>query len=165
MENSLQIISPTCKRRLQIQGYQNYSDKELNDYKYGIRFAYILCTTLFGLGLLLSNLTVLIVAAAIATIGAFPPYHPFDYLYNYAIRHILNKPKMPPRTNQGRFACGIAAIWLAITIYLLHSNYTVAGYILGGMLLVVAILVSALDICIPSIIYNALFKREQQKTN
>jgi len=69
---------------------------------------------------------------------------------------------MPPRPNQGRFACGIAAIWLAIIIYLLHSNYTVSGYIFGGMLLVVALLVSALDICIPSIIYNALFKGKQQ---
>jgi hypothetical protein len=163
MENTSQIISPTCKKRLQIQGYENYSDKELNDYKFGIRFAYILCTTLVGLGLLLNNLTVLTVAAAIATIGTFPPYHPFDYLYNYAIRHILNKPKMPHRTNQGRFACGIATIWLSITIYLLHSDYTVAGYILGGMLVVVALLVSTLDICIPSIIYNALFTKVRKR--
>lgn len=57
-------------------------------------------------------------AFIIALWGSFPPYHPFDYLYNYLIRHLLNKPKIPPRTNQGRFACGIATAWLSGTIYL-----------------------------------------------
>ena len=155
------MISAVCKKRLHTQGYQGYSDRELNDYKYGIRFAYALCTTLAGLGLVLSNITLLIIAAVIALAGILPPYHPFDYLYNHAVRHILKKPKIPPRTNQGRFACGVAFVWLTITIYLLYNNHFITGNILGGILLSVAILVSAMDICIPSMVYNFLFRKEK----
>lgn len=159
MKSKINNISPVSKMRLQIQGYQGYSDRELNDYKFGIRFAYALCTTLVGLWFILNNITPLIIAAVIALIGIFPPYHPFDYLYNYAIRHLFKKPKMPPRTKQGRFACSVAFVWLAITSYLLYNDHFIAGYIMGGLLLAVAIQVSVLDICIPSMVYNFLFRK------
>jgi hypothetical protein len=103
-----------------------------------------------------------VIAAIIAFAGAFPPYHPFDYLYNYGVRNLLGKPKLPPRTNQGRFACGIASVWLAITIYLLYNNHTVSANILAIALLAVGILVVTTDICIPSIIYNGIFKNENR---
>jgi GNAT superfamily N-acetyltransferase len=57
---------------------------------------------------LLANLEILGVAMIITFFGSFPPYHPLDYLYNYVVRPWIGKPKMPPRTNQGRFACRIA---------------------------------------------------------
>lgn len=152
-------ISPSCRRRLHVQGYERFSDKELNDYKFGIRFAYAGCITLVAFGLVFQSKPILTIAAIIAFAGTFPPYHPFDYLYNYGVRYLLDKPKLPPRTNQGRFACGIASVWLAITIYLLYNNYTVAGNILAIMLFSVGVLVSTTDICIPSIIYNSIFKK------
>ena len=98
----------------------------------------------------------------VAFFGSFPPYHPVDYLYNYVIRHWIGKPKMPSRTNQGRFACGIATVWLGSTIYLFHTGHDIWGYILGTALVIVATLVSTLDICIPSMIYNYLFKKKNQ---
>ena len=111
MDEKKPIISPTTKRRLIVQGYYCYSDKELNDYKYGIRFAYYSCDLLVILGLLLTNSWILAVAMTIAFLGWLLPKHPFDYLYNYAIRYMINKPEIPPRTKQVRFACGIAAAW------------------------------------------------------
>jgi hypothetical protein len=161
MNTSTPIISATCRRRLHVQGYQNYSDQELNDYKYGIRFAYYLCGSLVILGLLLTSINVLIVMMAIAFLGTLPPYHPFDYLYNYGVRHLINKPKLPPRSNQGRFACGIATIWLGMVIYLFYSGFYVWGYIAGGILVSVAALVSTMDICIPSMIYNKFFLKKK----
>jgi len=163
MNNEAPFISETCKRRLHVQGYVNYSDKELNDYKYGIRFAYGLCITLVATGLAFNNIPVLSFIALIAFVGAFPPYHPFDYLYNYGVRQLLNKPKMPPRTNQGRFACGIASAWLVGVIYLLHANQVLIGNILGAALFAVGVLVATTDICIPSMIYNSIFLRPQVK--
>lgn len=56
MNSKTQLISATCKRRLHVQGYQKYSDTELNDYKYGIRFAYALCITLVAIGLILNSI-------------------------------------------------------------------------------------------------------------
>ena len=104
MDEKNSIISQTTKRRLIVQGYNCYSDKELNDYKYGIRFAYYLCDSLVILGLLLTNLWILAIAMTIAFFGWLLPKHPFDYLYNYVVRRMINRPEIPPRTNQVRFA-------------------------------------------------------------
>lgn len=159
MDTGVKLISSTCRKRLHIQGYDNFSDKELNDYKYGIRFAYVGCVTLVAFGIYFQSIPILAITAVIAFAGAFPPYHPFDYLYNFGVRHLLTKPKMPPRTNQARFACGMASIWLVITIYLLYNNFTVLGNILAIALFAIGALVATTDICIPSMIYNSIFKR------
>jgi len=163
MNNETPFISATCKSRLHVQGYRNYSDKELNDYKYGIRFAYGLCITLVAAGLIFNSIPVLSFTALIAFAGAFPPYHPFDYLYNNGVRQLLNKPKIPPRTKQGRFACGIATAWLVVVIYLLYNNQVLIGNILGAALFAVGALVTTTDICIPSRIYNSIFLKREVK--
>jgi hypothetical protein len=165
MKSSECNISPVRRERIKTQGYLGFTDSELNDFKFGIRFAYYLCGSLVVLGLLLADLKILTTAMIIAFFGMLPPYHPFDYLYNYVIRHLLNKPKMPPRSNQGRFACGIATVWLSGVIYLFHIDLTFWGYITGGILVSITILVSTLDICIPSMIYNFLFKRQAEPDN
>jgi hypothetical protein len=156
---SQSCISPVRKKRLETQGYTGFTDAELNDFKFGIRFAYYLCGSLVVLGLVLTNLKILAVAMAVAFVGAFPPYHPFDYLYNFGIRHLVSKPRIPPRSNQGRFACGIATLWLGGIIYLFYAGLDFWAYLAGGILVSVAALVSTMDICIPSIVYNFLFKK------
>lgn len=155
------VISPVRKKRLEKQGYTSFTDAELYDLKFGIRLAYYACGSIVILGLLLTDTRILGVSLALAFFGMFPPYHPVDYLYNYAIRHWLNKPKLPPRPPQGRFACIIATIFLGIIIYLLMSGFLIGGYILGGALVASAVLVSTMDICIPSMIYNRLFGRSK----
>ena len=159
MNNETTIISPTCRKRLYVQGYDNFSDQELRDYKFGIRFAYAACITLVAIGLILQSIPVLAVTAAIAFVGAFPPYHPFDYVYNYGVRHLVKKPKMPPRTNQVRFACGLASAWLAVSIYLFYANYILAANIMTIILFMIGALVTTTYICIPSMIYNGIFKK------
>ena len=163
MENKDCNITPAQRKKLETQGYTGYSDAELYDFKFGIRFAYYLCGSIVILGLLMTNLMILGAALIIAFWGSFPPYHPFDYLYNYVIRHWIGKPKMPPRTNQGRFACRIATVWLGGTIYLFYTGYDAWGYLLGIALVFIAALVSTMDICIPSMIYNLLFKPKTNK--
>jgi hypothetical protein len=165
MNSKSQPVSPSCRRRLHAQGYQNYSDQQLGDFKIGIRFAYGLCTILFATGLFLTSPKVLMVAATVAFLGAFPPYHPFDYLYNYVVRHFIRKPKLPSRSNQGRFACGIASVWLTTIIFLIMGGNLMVANILGGLLLVVALLVTTTDICIPSMVYNFLFGSKPTTNN
>lgn len=162
MQNETDILSPARKKRLHIQGYQCYSDEQLNEYKYGIRFAYALCTVMAAVGLIFNNLTLLTITAIVALGGAILPNHPFDYLYNYGVRHVFKKARIPHRTNQGRFACGVASVWLTVTIWSLHNQNFITGYILGGLLLFVAIFVSTMDICIPSMIYNFFFSKRKQ---
>lgn len=160
MEHQECNITPQQRNRLETQGYKGYSDTELNDFKFGIRFAYFACVFLVILGLLLTNLKILGAAMIIAFWGSFPPNHPFDYLYNYVIRHWIGKPQIPHRTNQGRFACQIATVWLGVTIYLFYTGHDTWGYIFGIALVFLGTLVSTMDICIPSMIYNFLFKQK-----
>jgi uncharacterized membrane protein len=76
-----------------------------------------------------------------------------DYIYNY-IAHHIKKPPVPERSAQGRFACKLATFTLATIIVLMVSDYLIPSYILGGFLLISAALVSTVDYCIPSKIYN-----------
>jgi hypothetical protein len=153
-------ISQSRISRIKVQGYDSgFTDEEISVHAVGNRFAFQLCTLLFTTGLILTNTTILTIAAVVAFLSVILPYHVFDYLYNYSVRHWFNRPKLPRRTAQAKFACGLAALWIAAIIYLFYSSLFVWGYVLGGVLFVVAILVSTLDICIPSMIYNTLFRR------
>lgn len=157
------VISPTRKRRLEAQGYCDFTDSELTQYKFGIRFAYYVCGSIVALGLLLANLKILTVALAVAFLGSFPPYHPFDYLYNYGVRYLFGKPRIPPRSNQGRFACAMATVMNGGIIFLFYFGLNFWAYVVGAVLVSSAVLVSTIDICIPSIVYNYLFKKKHEQ--
>lgn len=152
------LISPARIKRLKAQGYLNCSDSDISELSLGNKFAYILCSFILLIGIITANIPILSAMMTIAFFGIVLPYHPFDYLYNYSLADMIGKPKLPPRSKQLKFACTIATTGIAITIYLFYSGFTTAGYILGGSLFSVALLVSTTDICIPSIIYNFIFK-------
>lgn len=152
------MISPARIRRLKVQGYCNLKDYELSELAFGNRFAYILCSTLLLTGVITSNIPILSVMLFIAIFGILLPYHPFDYIYNGLLSNLMKKPKLPPRSKQLKFACMIATAGITSIILLFYAGLTLAGYITGGLLFLVAFLVSTTDICIPSIIYNFLFK-------
>lgn len=158
MKTKKGLISITRINRLRVQGYCNYSDADLSELAFGNRFALILCSAIVLIGVITANIPVLFTMMIVALFGVILPNMPFDYIYNYIIRGMLNKPKLPPRSKQAKFACSIATIWLAGTIYLFYAGFNTAGYISGGLLSSVALLVSYTDICIPSIIYNFLFR-------
>ena len=158
MNNSGNLISSERIGRLKVQGYRDMSDGDISQLAFGNRFAYIVCSTILLVGVITANIPVLGTMMIIAFFGVVLPYHPFDYIYNHLVRRVLDKPRLPRRSNQLKFACGVATIWIAATIYLFYYGFAMAGYIAGGMLFSVAFLVSTTDICIPSIIYNFLFK-------
>lgn len=157
------LISPVRKKRLEVQGYCEFTYPELTGYKFGIRLAYYVCGSIVALGLLLANVKILGVALMLAFLGMFPPYHPIDYLYNYVVRFVFNKPRIPPRSNQGRFACAIATVMVAGIISLFYFGLNFWGYVVGAVLISSATLVSTMDICIPSIIYNYLFNKKHEQ--
>lgn len=123
------LISPRRISRIKTQGYNSgFTDEEISTHAIGNRFAYQACTALFLIGLVAGSIPVLAVAAGIALLTVILPYHPFDYLYNYGLRQWLDRPALPPRTAQAKFACGIAAIWLGAIIYLFHISLMGWGY-------------------------------------
>lgn len=158
MSTNHQLLSTTRIKFLRAQGYCNLSDAEISGLAFGNRFAYIVCGSIVAIAVAASHVPTLIAMTVVAFLGIVLPYHPFDYVYNHVLRGMLNKPELPPRSKQLKFACVIATLWLIATTYLFYAGLVIAGYVLGGLLVAVAFLVSATDFCIPSMIYNFLFK-------
>lgn len=154
------MISENRLFRIREQGYCNMTDEQIDGLAFGNRFAYILCSTILLVGVITTHIPTLSAMLAVAFFGVILPYHPFDYLYNHVVRHILKKPKLPKRSKQLKFACALATLFIAGIIYTFSYGMILAGNIIGYSLLAVAFAVSYLDLCIPSIVYNYMTKYE-----
>ena len=150
-------ISPTTQRRLEIQGFVGIDEQTLAATAPWLRLAFGLCTVLAAAGTILASPVFLYALAPIALLGAIFPVHPFDLIYNYGLRHFTRTPPLPKRGPPGRFACGLGAVWLVATAVAFQYGALTTGYVLGGMLSVVGLLVSTIDFCIPSLIFRAIF--------
>jgi hypothetical protein len=148
------------RKYLQIQGHY-LDDEALAEIGPWMRWPYVLCSTMVIVGVVLASPWVIWTLAAIAAGTVFLPSHPFNYIYNYGVRHLTGTRPLPPSTAQGKFACGVGAAWLVGIGIAFFVGATTVGYVLGGVLAAVATLVASTHVCIPSMIYNALFQRKQ----
>ena len=158
MKTKKNELSTIRINRIREQGYTNQCNQEINDLAFGHRFAFRFCTTLLIIGVVFSNIPLLSVMLCIAFFGVVLPYHPFDYIYNHVLSKRMHLPKLPRRSPQLKFACANATLFIGGTIILFNSNFILAGYALGGLLIGVALLVSTIDFCIPSIIFNSIIR-------
>jgi hypothetical protein len=154
-------LSATTRRRLNVQGFSDVDDETLAEGAPWLRMAFGMCALLAGAGTALASPTILWILTPIAALAALFPVHPFDLIYNHGIRYLQNSGPLPKRRAQSRFACGVGAVWLVATAWAFQSGALIVGYIWGGALTGVAVLVSTTDVCIPSMIYNALFSRSR----
>lgn len=165
MKTTTKQLSASRLNRIREQGYTSQNYQEINDLAYGNRFAFRLCTSILVIGVLSANTTVLALMMGVAFMSTLLPNHLFDYIYNYMLAKRMNKPQLPPRSAQLKFSCAIATCWIGATIYFFEMNMMLAGYIMGGMLIIIAALLSIIDLCIPSMIYNALFIKKVNTSN
>ena len=160
MKTNKTKLSSVRIKRIREQGYYSQCDQDIIDLAFGNRFAFRLCTSFIIIGVVFANTPLLSIMMLVAFMSVLLPNHVFDYIYNNIISKQLNKPKLPPRSSQLKFSCSIATIWIGATIYLFSNELFLAGYIVGGMLIGVASLLSIIDLCIPSIIYNSIFNNK-----
>ena len=149
--------SPQRISRLRTQGYVAPSDQQLAEFAFGHRFAFKLCFALLAMAVASANIPFLAIIMCFEFLGIVSPRHPFDHIYNGIIRKWTAGVELPSRAPQLRFACKLALICTGITVLLFLNEQMIAGYLLGSSLVLVAGLVGFLDLCIPSIIYKALF--------
>ena len=152
-------LSATLRHRLDIQGYACESDATLAQTQLWLRMSPAMCATIAGIGTALAAPPVLWGLMIFAVLGAILPFHPFDLIYNFGIRRITATPELPRNGPPRRFACGMASVWLLATGGLFYADLDIAGYLLGGALVAVAALITVSHICIPSLVYRALFGR------
>jgi hypothetical protein len=153
-------MSPSTLRcRVEAQGFRGLDDAALAEIGPWLRWSPALCAVVMAAGTILASPPVLWALAVIALLGAVFPAHPFDLLYNTVARHLTGTRPLPRHGPQRRFACGLAAAWLAGTGLAFDLEAMTAGYVLGGTLTAVAALVGATHFCIPSLVYNRLSGR------
>ncbi len=151
-------VSERTRHRLAVQGYRDLTADTLVAVAPWVRFSPALCATVMAVGTVLASPVVLWSLAAIAALGAVFPRHPFDLLYNYGLRHWAGTPALPRNGAPRRFACGVATVWLTATGLAFSAGMLAVGYTLGVLITATATLVSTTDICIPSMVYRALFQ-------
>jgi hypothetical protein len=148
------------RKYLQIQGY-NLDDDTLSEIGPWMRWPYVLCASILTVGVVLASPWVIWALATIAIATVFLPSHPFNYVYNYGVRHLTGTRPLPPGTRQGKFSCGVGGTWLLGTGAAFFVGATTVGYVLGGVMAAMAALVATTHVCIPSIVYNVLFENKQ----
>ncbi len=150
-------LSVITQKRLARQGYVGIESEVLEKIAPWTRFSPALCTAFMGAGTALASPLLLWIVCTTAVLGAIFPRHPFDLLYNHLVRRWTGTSPLPKNAAPRRFACGMAGGWLAGTATAFQMGQAALGYALGGILTGLALLVSTTDICIPSMIYGALF--------
>lgn len=150
-------MDPRTRRRLDVQGFDRVPERELASVAPWLRLAFGLCAALGAAATALASPIFLLALAAIAAAGAASPVHPFDLLYNHGVRRRTGTGPLPRRGAPSRFACGLGATMVTVEAGCFYAGYATAGYVLGVMLTATATLVATTDICIPSMIFRALF--------
>jgi hypothetical protein len=107
-------------------------------------------------GTLLASPAFLWSVVPIVVWAAVSAVHPFDLVCNYRPRHLTGTAPLPRRGAPSRFACGLGVLWLVITGWAFDAGAMMMGYVLGGMLTLVGLLVSTADICIPLLIHRSI---------
>jgi hypothetical protein len=140
-----------------MQGYGAVSDRDRRQLWLGLRFAPALCLAGIAVGAALAFPPLLFAMATAGFLGGFVTRkHPFDYVYDVAIRSLAGGPRVPESPPPRRFACQIATPWIvAIGVAFLIGTDTVA-WILAVPLLLVGAVVSTTNWCLPSLIYDLL---------
>jgi Domain of unknown function (DUF4395) len=146
----------TVKKRLRVSGFE-LDDDAICEIGPWMRWSTSFCALFTILGTWLASPWVIWALAVTALAGSVLPHHPFDYAYNHGLRHIAKTRPLPPNSPARKFACRVATPWLFGTGLAFFLGATAVGYVLGGLFASVAVLVSVTHICIPSMLYTALF--------
>jgi Domain of unknown function (DUF4395) len=134
---------------LTTQGYF-LTDAQCRELSLGLRFSTGLCLTLVLVALVIESAAMVFGLAAIGVIAGFSRRHPFDHVWNHAVRHMVGAPAVPPSPTRRRHAFKLATAWLLLVGALLTTGATTAGVVLGGLLLAACATVTAANLCLPS---------------
>lgn len=148
-----------ARNRLRVQGYACPADPEFDALIPWFRFAPATCSAIAAVGTIAASPAILGALVPFAALGGVLPVHPFELVYNHGIRRVTGTDPLPRTGSPRRFACGVATVWLTVTALAFFTGATLAGYVLGGLLVAVSGLVATTHICIPSMVYRFVLRR------
>jgi hypothetical protein len=119
----------------------------------GVRFSTGLCLGLVFVALALRSAAMVFALCAVGLVASFSRRHPFDHVWNHAVRHAFRAPALPPNPARRRDAFKVATVWLALVGALLFAGAVTAALVLGGVLIAACGTVTALNLCLPSEVF------------
>ena len=143
------------------QGYC-LSEAELHRLRFAVRFPIALCLALVATGVALQSAVVLFALAPVGLVAGFTSRHPFDLLWNHAVRRAVGAPELPPNPAPRRNAFKLATAWILATATLFATALTTAGLVLGGMMVVACSSAAVLNLCLPSEVFAWLGRRQRR---
>jgi Domain of unknown function (DUF4395) len=146
---------------LATQGYR-LSAGERRGLALGLRFPTALCLGLVTVGVVLQSALLLFALSAIGLVAGFTTRHPFDLLWNHAVRHVFRAPPVPPNPARRRHAFKVATVWLLVVATFFAVGWSTAGVVLGAMLLAACSAVTVFNLCLPSIALS-LWERRRRR--
>lgn len=138
------------RANLTTQGYR-LSDQDSRALWLGLRFAGAACMTLVIIALALTSPALIFALATLGLVASVGPRHPFDYVWNHAVRRVAGGPPVPPTARGRRFGFRVATAWLAAVGVLLATGATTAGIVAGILLLAACAPFTLLNLCLPSL--------------
>jgi hypothetical protein len=150
------------RSNLTTQGYC-LSDAQRRDLWLGLRFSTGLCLSLVIVALALESAAMVFALCTIGAIASFAARHPFDYLWNRGVRHLVGGPALPPNPPRRRDAFKVATAWLAVVGTLFAAGATTVGLALGGLLVAACAMVTATNLCLPSEMFAWWERRSARK--
>lgn len=120
------------------------------------RFPTALCLALVVVALALESVPMLLALACIGAVAGFSERHPFDRLWNRAVRHLVGGPALPPNPARRRHAFKIATGWLLTVAAMLAAGAPTAALVLGSLLVAACAAVTAFNLCLPSVAFEAV---------
>jgi hypothetical protein len=105
----------------------------------------------------------LFVLVGIGAVGGFTSRHPFDYVWNHAVRHVFRAPALPPNPPRRRHAFKVATAWLAVVAILFAVGLTVPALVLGVLMVGACTAVTVANLCIPSEMFAWWDRRRERR--
>lgn len=152
-------VSSTTRNRIEAQGFLGFDDKSLAQINYWLRLSPAICMVWTAVGTALESAVILWALVPLALLGGLLPGHPFDVLYNYGLRHMVDGPRLPRYPLPRRFACLIATAILVVAAWGFQTGQPIVGRISGWFLVAAAFVNVTTGFCIPSFIYGLIFGR------
>jgi hypothetical protein len=125
----------------------------------GLRFSTGACLSLVVIALALQSAAIVFALCGIGLVASFSARHPFDHVWNRAVRHLARAPELPPNPPRRRNAFKVATVWLAIVATLFAAGATTVALVLGGLLVAACATVTATNLCLPSEFFAWLDRR------
>ncbi len=153
----MKTISPTSRKRLEMQGFTNMSDADLAEIRPWLRVSPVITVIWMATGLFLGSAKAIWVMIPFSILGALLPRHPFDVFYNFGLRFFPGKRALPPYHFARRSCCMMASVWTGAVGWAFHSGATALGHTFGVLFIGAALLPVTTDFCIPAYLYGLIF--------